>query len=403
MIPLTSLGHWSPASTGGPFDLARTVEFDFFGVQVRRPLSTQAGHIPNHFELGYGLLRPADLPAPGVGWAAIKDGNWSVLDDLVALCINNGLVLHYEIGGGFGGVVPDLTEWTNVYTAFATRFSTQIANGDVVLGMGNEWDGGDGVDGTFWPGDKPTGFTYQIAAVDAVRAVVPSVKVVSNSTTAPGAAYLDDFLTANGPGYFDAVGFHPYVQPGEPERMLGLSLQYRAVMEEHGISHYPLHMTECGWHAWYDDGEQQNNQWTTDPGDIQLPDGMAADYIVRCYLVALLARARTYIHWGPDEFSFSQLDLLNRSNTALLDPAGIAFAFMTTTLIGADLGLSRSAGLMFIEFVKDGQRGRVYWRRDGESSVEDLSSWSTGADVYGDPIVLSSTYTVTSSPIYVFD
>jgi hypothetical protein len=349
--------------------------------------------------LGYGLLRPADLPSPGVGWAAIKDGNWSVLDALFALCDANDLVLHYDIGGGFGGEVPEYTLWITRYTEFAQRYAAQLGSGRGRVGGGNEWN-----DGSFWPGDKPTGFTYQIGAFNAMKAVVPNIQIVSNSTTAPGHDYLDDFLTANGAGHFDAVGFHPYVQPSQPEEMLPLALKYRAVMAKHGIAHYPLHMTEGGWHAWYDNGEQQNNQWTPAPEtDVQLPDAFAAAYIVRSYLVALLAGARTYVHWGPDEFAFSQLDLLNRENTALLDPAGDAYAYMTAQLSGARLRKSRSQGLMFIDFTKNGQSGRIYWRRDGESGNVDLSGNSSGADVYGAPITLSATYNVTSSPIYVFE
>jgi hypothetical protein len=109
------------------------------------------------------------------------------------------------------------------------------------------------------------------------------------------------------------------------------------------------------------------------------------------------------VHWGPDEFAFSQLDLLNRENTALLDPAGDAYAYMTAQLSGARLRKSRSQGLMFIDFTKNGQSGRIYWRRDGESGNVDLSGNSSGADVYGAPITLSATYNVTSSPIYVFE
>lgn len=363
-------------------------------MQVRRPLSSQAGHIPNHFELGYGAARPADLPSPGVSWAAIKDGNWSVLDGFVGLFTANGVRPWYDIGGGFSGMVPDLTLWTTRMGQLAERYGSRID-----YGLGNEWDAG-----SFWPGTQEQAFTYMKAASDAIRAVLPNARIGSNSTTAPGHDFLDAFLSDDGADYITDVCGHFYVQGREPEEMLPLILAYRRVMEAHGVDNLPLRCTENGWHQWYNNGSPVNDQWTPAPEtDVQLPDALAADYIVRAHLSALLSRLRMYVHWGPDEFAFSQLDLLNRDNAALLDPAGDAYAYMTAQLSGARLRKSRSRGLMFIDFTKNGQSGRIYWRRDGESGNVDLSGYSSGTDVYGDPISLSASYNVTSSPIYVFE
>src|SRR5690606_38563216 len=150
----------------------------------------------------------------------------------------------------------------------------------------------------FWPGTREQSIEYIVAAAAIIRAHLPKARIGSNSTTQPGFEFLDQFLTERGPTHFTDVCMHPYVQGSQPENMFIVFKWYRDVMAKHGISHYPLRSTENGWHQWYDNGVPVNDQWAPNPGtDIPLPPQMAANYIVRAHLVALLGRLRQYIHW----------------------------------------------------------------------------------------------------------
>ncbi len=53
-----------------------------------------------------------------------------------------------------------------------------------------------------------------------------------------------------------------------------------------------------------------------------------------------------------------------------------------------------------MDWIKPGSRGRIFWCDDDETQTVDLSGYSSGTDVLGDPITLSASYQVGMSPVF---
>ncbi len=86
-------------------------------------------------------------------------------------------------------------------------------------------------------------------ARETLRAVDPAIRVVSPSFVVydHGVEKLDEFLAKGGGRYVDVIGFHFYVVGREPEALVPLVQQVRAVMARHGLGDKPLWNTESGW------------------------------------------------------------------------------------------------------------------------------------------------------------
>lgn len=321
--------------------------------------------------------------------------DWTRYDQVLDLF--DGYRLEYALGQAFGGVVPDLAHWEEYCAAIATR-----SPADTIWTLGNEWD-----QGIFWPGTEPQAFAYMMAASNAIKAVRPNAVILSNGTTAPGYQWLDRALTANGTGWITGVAFHPYVQPYEPETIVALVNNYRAVMASHGIGSMPLYANEVTWHQYRVSGVLTNTEFPPDPTAVEMSGALAAAYVARTHLVCL-AKALRGVTWyddfayNADANDFSQVPLYDEAGTTLVE-GGQAYEYLASLLSGARLGSYRLGGLHHLSFSKGGVTGKALWMRDGETQVEDLTSWASGTDVLGDPITLTSTYEVTQSPIYVFD
>jgi hypothetical protein len=88
---------------------------------------------------------------------------------------------------------------------------------------------------------------------------------------------------------------------------------------------------------------------------------------------------------------------------AVISEAGYALKRFVDMIARHAPAVELDTDLYTMAFVtKTGLKGAVYWREDETSSSVDLSLFRSGIDVYGDPITLSSTYTLTDSPVFCF-
>jgi len=135
-----------------------------------------------------------------------------------------------------------------------------------------------------------------LAAVDpAIRVVSPSFVVYGH-----GVEKLDEFLAAGGGQYVDVIGFHFYVVGREPEALVPLVQQVRAVMERHGMGGKPLWNTESGWLI-------ANERGVVDPAKAGFPRGTevlsaqrAPAYVARALVLGWAAGLERFYWYAWD-------------------------------------------------------------------------------------------------------
>lgn len=380
----------------------------FFGFVVHKPLSGDSPQTPLHSELGYGAVR---LSSAGVKWWEIEtsDGvyDFDRFDALVNLYESHNIRCYLELGlvpdfhtddpsenhsGYHAGVPNDWDAVTNYVDAVVSRYGERID-----YGLGNEPD-----NSTFWAGTEEEYLTFTTRASAVILAGAPGSLILSPSVTPSGAPWLDRWLAAGGADQCNAIGFHPYVQPKPPEDMVQLVRYFRDIARKNGLGSAPLYATEQSWHQYRDEGDLVNLQWTTDPGDTPMPDALAASYMARELLGLAIAGVRGTYHYGLDEFDFDMIRLLDENDLTALSAGGDAFAYLATVLDGATLYRFRQVPPLYtVDWSKIGERGRILWCDDDETQSVDLTEFTSGTDVLGDPITLSASYEVTHSPVFV--
>ncbi len=106
-------------------------------------------------------------------------------------------------------------------------------------------------------------------------------------------------------------------------------------------------------------------------------------------------------HFYGVDFDNAQITLVETGTPSVLTPAGIAHRTVANLLTGAQLYRFRQRPPLYtVDWTKAGGRGRIFWCDDDETQTVDLSGYSSGTDVLGDPITLSAAYEVGMSPVF---
>jgi len=99
----------------------------------------------------------------------------------------------------------------------------------------------------YYTGDIATMVTMTREAAKIIHSIDPAAKVVSPSaTTQDGLAWLGAFLDAGGAQYVDVIGYHFYVTPDSPEKIVPLAGHVMEEISRHGAK-MPVWDTETGW------------------------------------------------------------------------------------------------------------------------------------------------------------
>jgi hypothetical protein len=210
-------------------------------------------------------------------------------------------------------------------------------------------------------------------AYDALKAVDPSIIVVSSSMSGSGTAvpFLTKYFAAGGGKSADVMGYHFYVGKRNPEAMVDAMQQVKSVMQKAGVDK-PLWNTETGWRFANDD---QNKQ---DPADDWLGRFLNADessaYIARAYLLSWASGVeRLYWYaWGHQTMGLTEYD--EKTPKA----AAKAYAQVEDWLVGARLVScsSDSHQTWTCQITRDGgYAGWIVWNPEREQRMDIPPAW----------------------------
>lgn len=253
-------------------------------------------------------------------------------------------------------------------------------------------------DGDFFSGGTSTQFATMIGGATELWKAIAGTRVIGPCPTANGLAFMTEVVASGALGPVDAHSVNCYVYPSEPEAFIANVQPFREL-----AGGLPLYNTELTWQSFR----------TTPGGDVStyptlMAQDQAAAYIWRALLAALRSGVDGLYWFGPDEhfianISFGCIALIDADARSTLRPEGVAMREAIGLLTGAKLtDWSITGTLRSVAIRKNGMSGMILWRGDGLTGNVDLSGYSSGHDVYGEPIVLSSAYAVTGSPVVVF-
>lgn len=227
----------------------------------------------------------------GMGWVAFEpseDGGWDEaqvarMDRLVALCAEHGVQPYAIVGGSpkWASSRPDHPKsWAFMprdmdrFRAFM-RYVTQRYGSQIKV-----WELGNEPNWAYWLDDMPSFMVRAKAAAEVIREEIPGATVLNggwadagllgmrlgNALPIPDAMHQ---MAAEGFGdVFDAMAVHVYND--DPEEMIYRINQYYAQMQELGLAHLPMWVTETGFSTVGDRTEQQQAQWIRDTYELLL-------------------------------------------------------------------------------------------------------------------------------------
>lgn len=293
-----------------------------------------------------------------------------------------------EVGGASAGIAynnknpDDLDDWVAYLTYLDDTFDFEAYE------IWNEID-----NSIFWNGTTEQMQSLHEAAYDLLK---PRGKTIVSANVSDGgvpigsgANSLLDYLTPEIIAKSDAIAYHNYVHPLQPESLIVSLRHTRAIMRRAGAGHLPLWNTEFTW--------VDGNGVDTVP----FSESKGAAYISRAMIANVIGGADRCYFYGVD-YATSQIRMVDLDTpSTLLEPA-IAFRTTAAVLSGAHLSRFRQVPPLYtVDWSKNGVRGRILWCDDDETQSVDLTEFTSGTDVLGDAITLSASYEVTHSPVFV--
>jgi hypothetical protein len=238
----------SPERISGP---AAPVPESYFGMHLHRALTTTPWP-----EVPFRVWRLWDTEAT---WANLEPnkGEWhfDMLDGLVDLAARRHVDVllclgrtpewassdpNARIGTRKGEAAPPkaISDWRNYVRTIATRYRGRIHAFEV-------WNEPSLAE--FYTGDVQTMVEMTREAAQIIHSVDPSALVVTPSaTTTNGLKWFEEFLQDGGGKYVDVIGYHFYVTPDKPEKIVELARSVKSEMAAHNVN-LPIWNTETGW------------------------------------------------------------------------------------------------------------------------------------------------------------
>jgi len=177
-----------------------------------------------------------------------------------------GLLSQYNVPAWYGtpwNKPPTPTDYATWISVVVSRYAGQIS----LWEAGNEPN-----EPTFWyPAASAAAYTVLLqSGYNAIRAINPSLKVISAGLSPTLALTADSFLTqmyASGArGYMDYIGYHPYSWPSSPDdntahHKFSMLANLKTIMANNGDGNKQIMATEVGWPT-YSGGNTEADQAT---------------------------------------------------------------------------------------------------------------------------------------------
>lgn len=411
LIPKVSIGNEIPKS--------------YFGMHVNNALPQNkhpynSKECPLFTDLGYGTIRFWDAyivhrlvnTAPGVY-------DWVAFDYRVNAAKAAGLKIIYTFGappnwatavpGPYPNYNPNPVTQLSYLTDFATAVATRYAGKIDYYEIYNE------VDSTgSWVGTIAEMITIGQALYTAVKAADPTCKVMSPNTinwgslnTVTGMGYMDLYMQGASQ-YCDILSMHLYTDPTQPESYYTLAKAYRNLSKRYGDK--PVICSETGVLSYYDINGVIKKPLNTGAGDMMSQD-QGASWVSRMLMMGWLGGLDMLCYYLLDNtnntMAINMINYLPGSGAPVASikykPAQ-AYEFIAKLLVGGHLYGYQQLGYRHqAEFMlSSGLEGIVTWCSDYKTATIDISGYTSAKDCIGTDVVLSSNYTLTNLPIFLF-
>jgi hypothetical protein len=246
----------------------------------------------------------------------------------------------------------NIADWEAYVRTVATRYKGVIHNYEI-WNEPNE-------KGTFTGSAKAMVGLSQ-AAYRTLKSVDPTITVISPSATAdPGVSWLNEFLRQGGCPYSDVIGYHFYVTPEPPEKMVSLIQRVQASLHKQGCNSKPLWNTESGW---------------AKPKHFPC-DEEATGYLMRSCLLNWLLGVKRFYWYAWDNHNWSTLDLTSSSENKMTS-AGAAYGVVHAWMLGAVLRSCnrQPSGVWTCQLHHGGTTSRIMWSETGPNTFAVPASW----------------------------
>ena len=384
LIVISTIATTQPESYNGPL---RPIDSSLFGMHIHRAAGgTEWPSVP------FAEWRLWDVH---VAWPEIEPqrNSWdfALLDRYVELAKEHhvSIVLTLGLTPAWASARPSekssyapgnaaepraLTDWEIYVRTVAMRYKGVIRDYEI-------WNEPN-MKGTY-SGDVAGMVALSRSAYGSLKIIDPSIRVISPSATAKdGLAWLNEFLNQGGCQYSDVVGYHFYVTPDPPEKMIPLIRQVKSSLHDHGCDK-PIWNTESGW---------------AEPKHFSSEEE-AAGYLMRTYTLNWLLGVQRCYWYAWDNHNWSTLDLTSRIDSRTL-PAGAAYGVIRGWLVGAVLHSCRRerSGTWVCELLRGTSTNRLVWSENGTHrfslpatwQVNSVSTWTGHTSPATDEVTLSA-------------
>lgn len=190
---------------------------------------------------------------------------------------------------GLAAEPADIEDWRNYVRTVAEHCKGQV---HIYEGWNEPNNGAQPF--AFFTGSKDKLIELQQEMYKIVKSVDPSAVVISPAVTGD-TLYLDGLFERCLDSCMDILGFHFYVWPAGPEKMLPMIRAVRSVMTEYKIDK-PLWNTEAGWTIESNLVKIAKGQ----EGISAIPIKTAGDFVARTYLLSWAAGIGSYCFYSWD-------------------------------------------------------------------------------------------------------
>jgi Glycosyl hydrolases family 39 len=281
----------------------------------------------------------------------------------------------------------DLSDWQEYVRQVATRYKGRIHAYEI-------WNEPNLSE--FFSGRPEQMLELARTAYGVLKKVDNTIIVVSPSATSQsGIAWLDDYLKLGGGAYADVIGFHLYVTPEAPEKMLELGHRLRTVVQENHLDGKPLWNTEAGWLI-------TNRLSEVRPRSSSFSKVLtleeASAYVARCYVLNWAMGISRFYFYSWD----SEVGGLTEADGRTLKPPATAYAEIENWLVGARMlsCLADQNDTWSCELSRPGYRGWVVWNPRRTMKFRIPESWpvSRRKNLSGERLPLGSDPLISIGP-----
>jgi hypothetical protein len=346
--------------------------------------------------------------APGLKWKSLETSpgvfNMQPLADFLEDASAAGYTdFLYVIGGIPIDLSPGHADMNTRMGQFVDALVPVLLPYNATIQWMNEPDNGS----IFWPGNDVDYFANAIDGLPQRWFDATGRKSVGTAMTSFGATWFQQLLDLGAlpSQYIKAYAGNFYVDPSEPEQLLITASPFGRIAQRDGVELWCTEQTQQRWRS-SPSGTVYSHPSLGEANPAMMGEEQGAAYVWRFLLAAVRAGLKRFYWFGPDEdfaVDYGCIAFIDESDRSTLLPAGEACNAGLARIIGAvPLEYSLSGTLHSQRFRKNGETYRVLYRQNTMTGDVDLSGYTRGEDMYGDPITLSAAYTVTT-PIVVFE